>query len=176
MAANVPKLFSCAAKFLVSMVRNSVNFISLADERITGGWMNVCRKWCGWALAAILLPCFAVSPARLQAQDQHVVTSQELRKDAARPADTRGTNEAALRQLFSSEQAKQALKSANIDYSKVDKAVGQLSDEDLAKLAARSRQMQNNFAAGGAGSLSDRDLLIIIIIALLVIALIAAFH
>lgn len=138
--------------------------------------MNVRRKWCGRALAVILVPCFAVTPTGVQAQDRHVVTSQELSKDAARPAETRGANEAALRQLFSSSQAQQALKSANIDYSKVDKAVGQLSDEDLAKLAARSRQMQDNFAAGRAGSLSDRDLLIIIIIAVLVIALVAVLH
>ena len=138
--------------------------------------MNVCRKWCGWALAVILLPCFAVPPARAQAQDKHVVTSQELSKDAARPAETRGANEAVLRQLFSSEQAQQALKSANIDYSKVDKAVSRLSDEDLAKLAARSRQLEDNFAGGRPGGLSDRDLLIILIIALLVIALIAALH
>jgi len=112
----------------------------------------------------------------VQAQDKHVVTSQELSKDAARPAEMRGADEAALRQLFSSEQAQQALKSANIDYGKVDKAVGQLSDEDLAKLAARSRQMQDNFAAGKAGSLSDRDLLIIIVIAVLVIALVAVLR
>ena len=138
--------------------------------------MNVCWKWCGRALAAILLPCFAVTPARVQAQERHVVTSQELSKDAARPAESRGANEAALRQLFSSEQAQQALKAANIDYSKVNKAVAQLSDEDLAKLAARSRQLQDNFAGGRAGSLSDRDLLIIIIIAVLVIALVAVLH
>jgi hypothetical protein len=138
--------------------------------------MNVCGKWCGRALAVILLPCFAAMPARMQAQDKHVVSSQELSKDAARPAEARGANEAALRQLFSSEQAQQALKSANIDYSKVDKAVGQLSDEDVAKLAARSQQIHDNFAAGRAGSLSDRDLLIIIIIAVLVIALVAVLH
>jgi len=118
-----------------------------------------------------------MTPARLQAQDKHVVSSQELSKDAARPAETRGANEAALRQLFSSEQAQQALKSANLDYGKVDKAVAQLSDEDLAKLATRSRQVQGNFAAGSrAGSLSDRDLLIIIVIAVLVIALVAVLH
>ena len=138
--------------------------------------MNVCGKWCGRALAVILLPCFAAMPARMQAQDNHVVSSQELSKDAARPAESRGANEAALRQLFSSEQAQRALKSANIDYSKVDKAVGQLSDEDVAKLAARSQQIHDNFAAGRAGSLSDRDLLIIIIIAVLVIALVAVLH
>ena len=66
-----------------------------------------------------------------------------------------------------------ALKSANLDYAKVDKAIGHMNDEDLAKLAERSRQMESNFAAGREGSLSDRDLLIIIIIAVLLIALIA---
>jgi len=138
--------------------------------------MNVCRKWCSRALAVILLPCFAVTPVPLRAQDKHVVSVQDLSRDAARPAETRLANEAALRQVFTSEQAQQALKSANIDYSKVDKAVGQLSDEDLTKLAARSRQMQGNFAAGRGGGLSDRDLLIIIIIAVLVIALVAVLR
>jgi pyruvate/2-oxoglutarate dehydrogenase complex dihydrolipoamide acyltransferase (E2) component len=112
----------------------------------------------------------------VQAQDKHVVSVEELSKDAARPAETRQANEAALRQILSSPQAQQALKSANIDYSKVDKAVGQLTDEDAAKLAARSRQLQENFAAGRGSSLSDRDLLIIIIIAVLVIALVAVLH
>src|ERR1700730_14756291 len=136
--------------------------------------MIVCARRCGRALAVIVMLFSGLNAGQVQAQpqDKHVVTSQELSKDAARPAETRGANEAALRLLFSSEQAQQALKSANIDYSKVDKAVSQLSDEDLAKLAARSRQVQHNFAGGrSAGSLSDRDLLIIIIIAVLVIAL-----
>jgi hypothetical protein len=124
----------------------------------------------------VLLSCFGVTPAPLRAQDKHVVSVQELSKDAARPAETRQANETALRQLFTSRQAQQALKSANIDYSKVDNAVGQLSDEDLANLSARARQAQGNFAAGRAGSLSDRDLLIIIIIAVLVIALVAVLH
>jgi hypothetical protein len=112
----------------------------------------------------------------VRGQDKHVVSIQDLNRDAGRPAEARQANEASLRQLFSSPQAQQALKSANIDYSKVDKAVGQLSDEDTAKLAARSRQLQDNFAGGKAGSLSDRDLLIIIIIAVLVIALVAVLR
>jgi hypothetical protein len=113
----------------------------------------------------------------VHAQDkQHVVSLDELNKDTGRPAETRQANEAALRQLFSSEQAQKALQSAHIDYTKVDNAVGQLSDEDLAKLATRSRQAQSDFSAGRAGSLSDRDLLIIIIIAVLVIALIAVLR
>ena len=138
--------------------------------------MNAVAKWCVRVLAVIPLLYFANAPL-LRAQDQrHVVSVDELSKDEARPVETRQANEAALRQLFSTEPARQALRSAKIDYARVDKAVGQLSDEDLARLAERSRQLQNDFAAGRAGSLSDRDLLIILIIAILVIALVAVLH
>jgi hypothetical protein len=138
--------------------------------------MNVCKKCFGPTLAVLLLACLVTTPKDLMAQERHAVTSQELTQDSARPSETRAANEAAVRQLFSSEQAQRALRSANIDYQKVDKAVSQLADEDLSKLAARSKQAQHNFSGGRAGSLSDRDLLIIIIIAVLVIALIAVLR
>jgi replicative DNA helicase len=111
-------------------------------------------------------------PARAQEQ-QHVVSLSELSKDAARPAQTRQVNEEAVRTLLSSDQGQKALKSAKLDYQKVDKAVGQLSDEDLAKLAERSRQAQTDFAAG---RISDRDLLWIILIAIAIIVLALALR
>lgn len=111
-------------------------------------------------------------PARAQEQ-QHVVSLSELSKDAARPAQTRQANEEAVRTLLSSDQGQKALKSAKLDYQKVDKAVGQLSDEDLAKLAERSRQAQADFAAG---RISDRDMLWIIVIALAIIILALALR
>jgi hypothetical protein len=126
------------------------------------------------ALAVTLMMALIGTSGPIQAQDkQHVVSLSELSKDSSVPAETRQTNEAAVRQLFSSERGQKALKSANIDYAKVDKAVGQLNDEDVAKLAGRSRQVEKDFAAG---RLSDRDLLIIVIIAVLLIALIAVLH
>jgi hypothetical protein len=126
------------------------------------------------ALAVTLVMALIGTSGPAQAQDkQHVVSLSELSKDSAVPAETRQANEAAVRQLFTSEPGQKALKSANIDYAKVDQAVGQLNDEDVAKLAGRSRQVEKDFAAG---RLSDRDLLIIVIIAVLVIALVAALH
>jgi hypothetical protein len=115
--------------------------------------------------------CVAGIPSRIQAQDQqHVVSLDELKKDAAKPAETRHADEAAVKNFLSSEQAQKALKSADLDLQRVDKAVGQLSDEDLAKLAEKSRQAQRDFVAG---RLSDRDLLwiILIIVAVLIVAL-----
>lgn len=139
--------------------------------------MRVCFAWSVRLLATILIAYGVLCPDRSLAQErQHVVSLEQLSSDVARPSATRQANEAAVRQLFSSDQAQQALKSANIDYAKVDKAIGQLSDEDLVKMAERSREAQQNFAAGRAGSLTDRDLLIIIVIALLVLVLVLALR
>ena len=130
--------------------------------------------WLMRALAILFVVPLAGDAARGQAQEnRHVVSLDELSKDSAAPEETRQANEPAVRRLLSSEAAQKALQSAKIEYAKVDKAVGQLSDEDVAKLADRSRQVEKDFAAG---SLSDRDLLVIIIIAVLVIALIAVLH
>jgi hypothetical protein len=129
-------------------------------------------KLCLFLLGIAALFVAAGTPALAQDQ-QHVVSLSDLSKDAARPAQTRQANEEAVRTLLSSDQGQKALKSAGLDYQKVDKAVGQLSDEDLAKLAERSRQAQADFAAG---RISDRDLLWIIVIALGIIVLALALR
>jgi hypothetical protein len=121
-------------------------------------------------LAALFVAVGA--PARAQVAE-HVVSRAELSKDAARPAETRQANEQAVRTLLSSEQGQKALKSAKLEYQRVDQAIGQLSDEDLTKLAERSRQAQADFAAG---RISDRDLLWIILIALGIIVLALALR
>ena len=134
--------------------------------------MRIRASWCSRAMlvCAFVGLTVAGTPARSRGQDQHVVTLEELKKDAAQPAETRHANEAAVKQFLSSEPAQKTLKSANLDLKQVDKAVAQLSDEDLAKLADQSRQAQRDFAAG---TLSNRDLLwiILIVVGVLLLAL-----
>src|SRR5467141_805433 len=129
-------------------------------------------KLCVSMLAMAAVFVWAGMPARAQ-DKQHVVSLSDLNKDAALPAQTRQSNEEAVRTLLSSDPGQKAFKSVNLDYQKVDKAVGQLSDEDLAKLAERSRQAQSDFAAG---RISDRDLLWIILIALAIVVLALALR
>lgn len=129
-------------------------------------------KWSVCLLGIAALFVAVGVPARAQGQ-QHVVSLSDLSKDAARPAQTRQANEEAVRTLLSSDEGQRALQSAKLDYKKVDKAIGQLSDEDLARLAERSRQAQSDFAAG---TLSNRDLLWIIVIALAIIILALALR
>jgi len=111
-----------------------------------------------------------VIPARAQEKD-HAVSSGQLRQDVENAAQTRQSNEAAVRELFASEKGREALQSAGMDYQKVDVAISQVSDEELAKMAERSREVQKDFAAG---RYTDRDLIIILLVAVALVLVIVA--
>ena len=126
-------------------------------------------------LASMLLAA-AVSAGPILAQsqaDKHVVSLGELNQAAARPSETRRSNEAEIRQLFATIDGQKALKTANVDYAKIDRAVSSMSDEDVARISDRARAIDRDFAAG---NLTDHDLLVILIIALIVIILIVVLR
>ena len=134
--------------------------------------MRACVRLSGSTIAMALCIAFIAVPARAQTHDnQHVVALEVLNEDAARLAEKRQWNEAAVRHLLSSDAGKHALKSANTDYAKVDSALRQLSDEELAKLADRSRQAEEDFAAGSitAKTLAYIILALVVIITIIVI-------
>lgn len=132
--------------------------------------MNVRFRLCASMLGTAMCVATVVSPAGTQAQErpQHVVTLEELHKQAAQPAETRQSNENAIRHLLSTDAGQKVLKDANIDYQRVDKAIGQLNDEELAKLADRSRQAESDFAAG---FLSPKALAYIILIVVVIVVI-----
>lgn len=135
--------------------------------------MNMRIKLCSWMLGAAVCAGFGVAPANAQTpqMQNHVVTSDELSKQTAQPAETREANESAIRHLLSSDEGQKALKSANVDYQRVDKAIGQLNDEELAKLADRSKRAESDFAAGliSAKTLAYIILALVVIIVIIVL-------
>jgi len=132
---------------------------------------NAPKRFAASSMAAVLLAVFAV-PNHLVAQSSpHLVSPSDLQKAVVDAAKTRRQNLDTLNNFLSSGKAKEALESANIDPEQVKKAVAGLSDEDLAKLAARAQKAQADFAAG---TLGDRDLLIILLcIAALILIIVA---
>jgi hypothetical protein len=136
--------------------------------------MNVRVQLCALMLGIAVCLSAAVTPARAQVQEkeQHVVTLDELNKQTARPAETRQANEDAIRHLLSSDAGQKALKSANVDYQRVDKAIGQLSDKELTKLADRSRQAESDFAAGSISAKTLAYIIIAIVIIVVIIVLV----
>ena len=121
-------------------------------------------------LLAVCLVTVSSPPVRAQQKD-HAVSSDQLRIDVQKSAAARQANEAAVREMFASEAGKKALNSAGIDYQKVDQAISQVNEEDLARMADRSREVQRDFAAG---RMSDRDLIIILLVAVALILIIIA--
>lgn len=124
-------------------------------------------------LGLLLLAGLTLSGSRpaISQEKEHAVSAQDLRKDVQKAATERQSNEAAIRELLSTEQGQKALKSTGADFTKVSQAVSQLSDEDAARMAAQSRAIQKDIAAG---SFSDRDILIVIVcIAALVLIIVA---
>src|SRR5215475_4759463 len=129
-----------------------------------------------WTLGIALALGLAAAPSRVAAQNaqdkDHVVSLDELKSDAAKPVQTRQANEADVRHLLQTEAGQQALKQAKVDYAKVDKAISQLSDDDLATVAEKSRQADHDFAAGG---LSQTLIIVIVLIVILIVVLALVF-
>jgi len=132
--------------------------------------MKVRTRMClGLLLVAGLT--IGVSQSVLGQEKEHAVSPQELRKDVQKASTDRQSNETAIRELLSTEQGQEALKSSGADFTKVNRAVSQLSDADAARLAAQSRAVQKDIAAG---NFSDRDILIVLLcIAALVLIIVA---
>jgi hypothetical protein len=101
----------------------------------------------------------------------HVVSPTDIHKELVNSAQTRRENLQKVKNLFSSEQTRKAMEAAKISPERVDVAVSTLSDEELARLAARADKLDNDFAAG---RINDRDLLIILVgIAALILIIVA---
>src|SRR5260370_38931129 len=86
-------------------------------------------------LLAVCLVTVGSPPVRAQQKD-HAVSSDQLRIDVQKSAATRQANEAAVRDMFASAAGKKALNSAGIHYPKMDQAINQADDEELARSAA----------------------------------------
>jgi hypothetical protein len=119
----------------------------------------------------LLLPLLGFS-TDLTAQT-HVVSPTELQKEAVAAGRTRQHDLETINRLFSLPKSQKILQGAGIDPAGVKTAVAVLSDQELARLAARSAQAQADFAAG---RMSDRDLLLILIGLAALILIIVAVH
>ncbi len=124
-----------------------------------------------FASACVLTTIFAVPQGLMAQATAHVVSPANLQQAAVTASQTRQQNLDAVRAFVSSDRAVKALKNAHMDPQQVKDATANLSDAELAQLAARSQKAQADFAAG---DLSDRDLIFIILgIAVLVLIIVA---
>jgi hypothetical protein len=101
----------------------------------------------------------------------HVVSPGELQAALLAAKHRRQENGRAVVSFLSTSRAEKAFRTARIDLNQVKTAIASLSDEELARLAARADKAQADIAAG---RLTERDLLIILIgIAALILIIVA---
>jgi hypothetical protein len=121
-------------------------------------------------LLAVGLSALMAFPQGAIAQD-HVVSSSDVKQDLQAASSARKTQLAQVNGFLATSEAKKALAEAHIDYQQVHAAVQSLSDEDLARVAAKANRAQQDFAAG---DLSNRDLILIILAVAVIILIIVA--
>ncbi|PYU10916.1 MAG: hypothetical protein DMG29_16680, partial [Acidobacteria bacterium] len=121
--------------------------------------MSLKFQSCLCTLLILILVVTFTAPQNALAQE-HVVSPADLHRDILAAAQAREGNQDKVLKFFSSDQAKKALQSANLPYERVQKAVSQLSDEELARLAARTEKVRKDFAAG---ALTNQQITYIII-------------
>jgi hypothetical protein len=102
------------------------------------------------------------------------VNPADLQKEILVATDARRHNmEIITGSLSSTTKLQNVLGSVGIDPAQVKTGVSSLSDQELARLAARAEKAQADFAAG---RLSDRDLLYILLGIAALILIIVAVH
>ncbi|HEX6505677.1 MAG TPA: PA2779 family protein [Terriglobales bacterium] len=121
-------------------------------------------------IACLMVSLFALAPQSMFAQT-HVVSPTDLQQATVAATQSRQANMARLNDVLSSPVGQKALQEAHADATQVKTAISNLSDQDLAKLAARADKAQKDFAAG---SISDHLLLLIVIAIVIVIIIIIA--
>jgi hypothetical protein len=120
------------------------------------------------AFALSLVILIAV-PSGLWAETAHVVSPAELQKQAMAATQTRQQNVEKVRQFLSTPVAERAMQESHIDSGKVKNAIPNLSDDELAQLAARADKAQQDFAAG---YLTTRDIALIVLAVVVIILII----
>jgi hypothetical protein len=124
-------------------------------------------------LAILVLVPGLIVPPDMMAQE-HVVSSADLRRDLVAAAQVRQDNHAKVVRFFSSDQAKKALQSAGLSYERIQKAVPQLGDEELVRLASLTDKVEHDFAAGALTNQEITYILIALGTAVIILVLVAA--
>lgn len=127
-----------------------------------------CKNSIHMLVVCFLVALFAI-PTGLMAESTHVVSPSDLQHFAVSATQLRQQNIEKVRGFLSTEVARQAMKSANVNVAQVTNAIPNLSDAELAQLAARADHAQSGFAAG---TLTNMDIALIVLGVVVIILII----
>jgi hypothetical protein len=103
-------------------------------------------------------------PGNVAAQER-ILPSTQLHQELQRTSQARQSNLDVIQRVLSTAAAQDLLKQAKLDPGHVQKAVSQLNDAELAKLAQQARSAEDDLAGGLiVGLLALIGLIVVIII------------
>ena len=122
----------------------------------------------------LILSTLAAFPLMPQTTSDHIVPAPDLRQAVRAAAQARQDHLAKLDHFFASEPARKAFETVNLDPAKVSHALALLSDDELARLAARSEKIQHDIAAGSLTNQQITYILIALGTAVIILVIVAA--
>jgi hypothetical protein len=123
-------------------------------------------------ITSILL--FLVLPLGAESAPDHIVSVPVLRQAVRSAAQARQENLAKLDRFFASRPATKALDTVKLDRAKVSSALNLLSDDELARLAARSTKIQKDITAGALSNQEITYILIALATAVIILVIVEA--
>ena len=104
----------------------------------------------------------------------HIVSARDLQQAMRASGQARQDNLAKIDRFFSSDPARKAFEAVKLDPAKASHAVNLLSDEELARLAARTDKLQHDVAAGALSNQQITYILIALATAVIILVIVAA--
>lgn len=104
----------------------------------------------------------------------HVVAPAELHGKLLGAAQARQSNVAKIERFLSHDAVRTSLKVTGMDGTKISQAVSLLSDEELARIAAKAGQFERDFAAGALTNQQITYILIALATAVIILVIVVA--
>ena len=127
-------------------------------------------------LAILLAVAFTLlaTPAQRLFAAEHAVSAADLHQALVDSAKTRQTNVETVQKFFSSKVVKKTLSRRMMNFSKVEKAIPLLSDEELSRLASQCRQVESDISGGALSNQEITYILIALATAVLILVIVVA--
>jgi hypothetical protein len=119
-----------------------------------------------WAMFLYCMP----APAAAQ---EHILSPQELHRELQRASETRANDLAAVDRILKTDVAQKAMKNAGLHAPQVQKALSQLSDSELSRLAAQARSAEQDLAAGVSAVVAILAIIGAIVVIVLIVRAVA---
>lgn len=125
-------------------------------------------------LVLFLIAAVSFTPASQLRAEAHLVSPADMHQSLVDSAKARQSNLAKVQRFFSSEVVQKTLASAQTDLKKVERALPELSDEELARLASQTDKIETDIAAGALNNQEITYILIALATAVVILVIVAA--